>query len=35
VSGTPTFIVNNQQTVVGVKTFAEWREILDGALKRR
>jgi protein-disulfide isomerase len=35
VSGTPTFVVNNQQTVVGVKTFAEWREILDGALKRR
>jgi protein-disulfide isomerase len=35
VSGTPTFIVNNQQTVVGVKTFAEWREILDGLLRRR
>jgi protein-disulfide isomerase len=35
VSGTPTFVVNNQQTVVGVKTFAEWREILDTALKRR
>jgi protein-disulfide isomerase len=35
VSGTPTFVVNNQQTVVGVKTFAEWREILDGALRRR
>jgi protein-disulfide isomerase len=35
VTGTPTFIVNNQQTVVGVKTFAEWREILDGLLRRR
>ncbi|CAN5763178.1 hypothetical protein BH23GEM9_BH23GEM9_34840 [soil metagenome] len=35
VTGTPTFIVNNQQTVVGVKTFAEWREILEAALKRR
>jgi protein-disulfide isomerase len=35
VSGTPTFVVNNQQTVVGVKTFAEWREILEAALKRR
>jgi protein-disulfide isomerase len=34
VSGTPTFVVNNQ-TVVGVKTFAEWREILDGLLKQR
>jgi protein-disulfide isomerase len=35
VSGTPTFVVNNQQTVVGVKTFAEWREILEAALRRR
>jgi protein-disulfide isomerase len=35
VSGTPTFIVNNQQTVTGVKTFAEWREILDALLRRR
>jgi protein-disulfide isomerase len=35
VSGTPTYIVNNQQTVVGVKTFAEWREILDGLLRKR
>jgi protein-disulfide isomerase len=35
VTGTPTFVVNNQQTVVGVKTFAEWREILDGLLRRR
>lgn len=35
VSGTPTFVVNNQQTVVGVKTFAEWREILDGLLRKR
>lgn len=34
VSGTPTFVVNNQQ-IVGVKTFAEWREILDGLLKQR
>ncbi|HSJ24190.1 MAG TPA: thioredoxin domain-containing protein [Longimicrobiales bacterium] len=35
VSGTPTFIINNQQTVVGVKSFAEWREILETALKQR
>jgi protein-disulfide isomerase len=35
VSGTPTFIVNNQQTVVGVKTFAEWKDILDAALRQR
>ena len=39
VSGTPTFIVtspdNTQQSVVGVKSFAEWQEILDTALKKR
>jgi protein-disulfide isomerase len=35
VSGTPTFVVNSQQTIVGVKTFAEWKEILDAALKAR
>lgn len=35
VTGTPTFIVNNQQTVVGMKTFTEWREILDGLLRKR
>jgi protein-disulfide isomerase len=33
VSGTPAFIVNNQQLVIGVKTFEEWREILEKALK--
>lgn len=37
VTGTPTFVVNNritnrQQTVVGVKGFREWREVLDGLL---
>jgi protein-disulfide isomerase len=35
VSGTPTFVVNNQHTVVGVKSFAEWREIIEAALKQR
>jgi protein-disulfide isomerase len=35
VTGTPTFIVNNQQTVVGVKSFSEWRDILDAALRPR
>lgn len=35
VTGTPTFIVDNETTVVGVKTFEEWREILDAALKKR
>jgi protein-disulfide isomerase len=35
VTGTPTFVVDNETTVVGVKTFDEWREILDTALKKR
>ena len=38
VTGTPTFVVSNrntssQQTVIGVKSFREWREVLDGALR--
>lgn len=32
ISGTPTFIVNRQSKVVGLRTFEEWREILDAAL---
>jgi protein-disulfide isomerase len=35
VTGTPTFVINNQQTVVGLKSFAEWQEILEAALRRR
>ncbi|HEX6309568.1 MAG TPA: thioredoxin domain-containing protein [Longimicrobiales bacterium] len=35
VTGTPTFIVDNQHTVVGVKSFEEWRELLEGALRRK
>jgi protein-disulfide isomerase len=35
VSGTPTYIINNQQTIVGVKPFAEWQQILDGLLRKR
>ncbi|HSK18744.1 MAG TPA: thioredoxin domain-containing protein [Longimicrobiales bacterium] len=40
VTGTPTFVVNNrvtnrQQTVVGVKGFSEWREVLDGLLRSK
>ena len=33
VTGTPAFIINNEQLVVGVKTFEEWRELLEKALK--
>lgn len=34
ISGTPAFIVNNSETVMGVKSFDEWRDILDRALKK-
>ncbi|MEX0907981.1 MAG: thioredoxin domain-containing protein, partial [Gemmatimonadota bacterium] len=34
VTGTPTFLVNNAKTIVGVKSFEEWREILDAELKK-
>ena len=38
VTGTPTFVVSNrgtkrQQTVVGVKSFGEWRDVLEAALR--
>jgi protein-disulfide isomerase len=32
ISGTPTFIVNRESKVVGLRSFEEWREILDSAL---
>ena len=32
ISGTPTFIVNRESKVVGLRSFEEWREILDAAL---
>lgn len=40
VTGTPTFVVSNratnrQQTVVGVKSFDEWREVLEAAVRAR
>ena len=39
VSGTPTFIVTTgntaQQTIVGVKSFAEWQEVLEAVLRKR
>lgn len=34
ITGTPTFIVNREQKVVGLKTLEEWRELLDAALSR-
>lgn len=35
ISGTPAFVVNNEETFVGVKTFEEWIVILDAAIKKR
>lgn len=40
VTGTPTFVVNNrltnnQQTVVGLKSFEEWRVVLESALRSK
>jgi protein-disulfide isomerase len=29
------FVINNQQTIVGMKSFKEWQELLEAALKRR
>ena len=34
ISGTPTFIVNRESRIVGLKTFDEWRSILDEAAQR-
>jgi protein-disulfide isomerase len=33
-SGTPTFIINNQTSFVGLKTFDEWRQLIEKALKK-
>lgn len=32
ITGTPTFIVNRQSKVVGLRTFEEWQQLLDAAL---
>ena len=34
VSGTPTFIINDEETIVGMKTIEEWRELIDAAMKK-
>jgi len=33
VSGTPAFIVNNEQSVMGLKTFEEWKAILEPLIR--
>jgi protein-disulfide isomerase len=34
VAGTPTFVINQEQVVVGAKGFAEWRSLLEAVLSR-
>lgn len=34
VTGTPAFLINNEQTVVGLKSFEEWKALLDAALEK-
>jgi protein-disulfide isomerase len=35
VSGTPMFIINNERTVVGLKSFDEWQEMLKKEIERK
>lgn len=35
VNGTPAFNVNNELSVMGLKTFEEWKEILEKSLKKQ
>lgn len=34
ISGTPAFIINSEQPMVGVKSFEEWKRLLDAALAK-
>lgn len=34
IDGTPAFLVNNQQMVMGLKSFRDWTDILEKALKK-
>ncbi len=35
VNGTPAYVINNEVTVMGLKSYDEWRDILGKALKRK
>ncbi|MGH7477420.1 MAG: thioredoxin domain-containing protein [Longimicrobiales bacterium] len=35
VTGTPAFVIDNQDMVVGLKSIEEWRALLDRALRRK
>lgn len=34
INGTPTFVINDDETIVGMKTFDEWRDLLEAAIKK-
>ena len=34
ITGTPAFIVNNDPLFAGYKTYEEWKEILDAAIRK-
>lgn len=35
VSGTPAYIVNNEVTVMGLKSFEEWKELLEKMIRKK
>jgi len=35
VNGTPAFIINNEQMVMGMKSFDEWKELIETALRKK
>lgn len=35
VNGTPAFIINNDQMVMGMKSFEEWKELIEQAIRKK
>jgi len=35
VNGTPAFIINNEQMVMGMKSFDEWKDLIETALRKK
>jgi protein-disulfide isomerase len=34
ITGTPTFVINDEETIVGMKTYEEWKDLLEAAMKK-
>jgi protein-disulfide isomerase len=34
INGTPTFVINDEETIVGNKTYEEWKDLLDAAIRK-